>query len=194
MVLKPEPFFRAVEWIVARRGTPGAVVLPSPQGALFTHAHAERLGRLDHVVLLCGRYEGVDERVREGLAAEELSIGDYVVSGGELPALVVLDAVTRLLPGAVGDPESVASDSFVRGLLDHPHYTRPAEFRGMSVPEVLRSGHHAQVRAWRQREALRRTWERRPDLLGRARLDADERALLREIAPDSAEEHEHERH
>lgn len=189
MVLKPEPMFRALERIVVERGTPGAVVLPSPQGAPFSHAEALRLSRLTHVVLLCGRYEGVDERVRDALATEEISIGDYVVSGGELPALVILDAVTRLLPGAVGDPASVEADSFVRGLLDHPHYTRPAEYRGRKVPEVLLSGHHEQVRQWRLREALRRTLERRPDLLAHASLGADERALLDEMKRELTEEH-----
>jgi tRNA (guanine37-N1)-methyltransferase len=169
------------------------VVLPSPQGVRFTHAEAVRLSREAHIVVLCGRYEGVDERVREALATEEISIGDYVVSGGELPALVLMDAVTRLLPGAVGDPESVEADSFVRGLLDHPHYTRPAEFRGMRVPEVLLSGHHAQVRRWRLRESLRRTLRRRPDLLAEATLAADERAALNEIAQELTGEQSHER-
>jgi tRNA (guanine37-N1)-methyltransferase len=181
MVLKPEPFFRAAEHLAAARGRPDAVVMPSPQGRPFTHAEAVRLGRLDHVVVLCGRYEGVDERVRQGVATEELSIGDYVLSGGELPALVILDAVARLLPGAVGDEQSVAEDSFVRGLLDHPHYTRPAEFRGMAVPDVLLSGHHAAIRRWRRRESLRRTLDRRPELIDRAELDADDRAAIEEM-------------
>jgi tRNA (guanine37-N1)-methyltransferase len=177
-----------VEWIRAGRGTPDAVVLPSPQGTPFTHAVAGRLSRAAHIVVLCGRYEGVDERVRDALATEEVSIGDYVLSGGELPALVILDAVTRLLPGAVGDPESVEADSFVRGLLDHPHYTRPADFRGMRVPDVLLSGHHEQVRRWRLRESLRRTRQRRPDLLNTAPLSAEERALLADIERESNEE------
>jgi tRNA (guanine37-N1)-methyltransferase len=132
-------------------------------------------------VLLCGRYEGVDDRVREALVTDEISIGDYVLSGGELPALVIVDAVARLVPGVVGDPASVAADSFARGLLDHPHYTRPAEFRGMRVPDVLLSGHHEQVRRWRLRQALRRTFERRPDLIAEAELSAEERVLLGEI-------------
>lgn len=181
MVLKPEPFFRAVEAIAAARGAPDAVVLPSPQGRRFTHAEAARLARLGHIVVLCGRYEGVDERVREALATEEISIGDYVLSGGELPALVILDAVARLLPGVVGDPESVQADSFVRGLLDYPHYTRPAEYRGWKVPEVLLSGHHAEIRRWRTRQALARTLDRRPDLLDESRLDDEERRLLHEL-------------
>jgi len=181
MVLKPEPFFRAVEHIARERGAPAAVILPTPQGRPFTHAEAVRLSGLDHVVVLCGRYEGIDERVREAVATEEISVGDYVLTGGELAALVVLDAVARLLPGAVGDEQSVEQDSFVRGVLDCPHYTRPAEFRGLRVPEVLLSGHHAEIRRWRQREALRRTLERRPDLLETARLDAEERLVLNEL-------------
>ncbi len=194
MVMKPEPFFAAMDWLREHRGVPSAVVLPSPQGTSLTHDVAMRLARESHLVLLCGRYEGIDERVREGLATEEISIGDYVVSGGELPALVVVDAVTRLLPGAVGDPDSVVADSFVRGLLDHPHYTRPAEYRGRRVPDVLLSGHHAQVRAWRLREALGRTWRRRPELVDEARLTTEERQLLDEIRHDLTREQNDERH
>ena len=181
MVLKPAPLFRAMEAIRAERGAPDAVILTSPQGRRFSQAEAARLSGLSHVVVLCGRYEGVDERVREGLATEELSIGDYVLTGGELPALVVLDAVARLLPGAVGDEQSVEQDSFRRGLLDYPQYTRPAEFRGLAVPAVLLSGHHAEVRRWRKRQALQRTLERRPDLIETAELDEEERAILREL-------------
>lgn len=181
MVLKPEPLFEAVDAIRRRHGEPGAIVLTSPQGSLFTQAVAERLRTLRHIVILCGRYEGVDDRVREHLATEELSIGDYVLSGGELPALVILDAVARLEPGVVGDADSVVQESFARGLLDHPHYTRPAEFRGWPVPEVLLSGHHGRIAEWRRREALRRTLERRPDLLRGAVLDARERAMIEEL-------------
>ena len=153
-------------------------MLLSPQGRRFTQAEAVRLSRARHIVLLCGRYEGMDERVPELVGAEELSIGDYVVSGGELPALVVVDAVSRLVPGVVGDEQSVAEDSFSRGLLDYPHYTRPAEFAGVKVPDVLLSGHHAEVRRWRRKTALARTLERRPDLLEQAALDDEERELL----------------
>jgi tRNA (guanine37-N1)-methyltransferase len=181
MVLKPAPLFRAVERVRETRGEPAAIVLTSPQGRPFCQADAVRLSRSGHVVVLCGRYEGVDERVRDQVATEEISIGDYVLTGGELPALVMLDAVTRLLPGAVGDEQSVELDSFTRGLLDYPHYTRPAEFRGARVPDVLLSGHHEQVRRWRQRQAVARTLARRPDLLAAADMDDEERAILREL-------------
>lgn len=188
MVMKPEPFFAMVERITAERGCPDALLLPSPQGTPLTHAVVERLSRLEHLVVLCGRYEGVDDRVRQGLGAEEVSVGDFVVSGGELPALLLVDAVARLVPGVVGDGQSVVEESFVRGRLDHPHYTRPAEFRGMRVPEVLLSGHHAAIRRWRKREALRATLERRPDLLAQAPLDEEERALVREILSETEKE------
>jgi tRNA (guanine37-N1)-methyltransferase len=173
MVLKPEPLFAAVEAIAAQRsvGEGGrGIVLTSPDGERLTHAVAKRLSALDHLVILCGRYEGVDERVREHLATETISIGDYVVSGGELPALVIVDAVARLIPGVVGDEASVGGDTFARGgLLDFPQYTRPAEFRGWGVPPVLLSGHHAEIEKWRREQALERTRRHRPDLLeGRA--------------------------
>lgn len=188
MVLKPEPLFRAVEALRPAAGSGAlpagearaAVALLTPQGARFDQATAVRLSRLEHLILLCGRYEGVDARVHT-FTTEELSIGDYVLTGGEIPALVVIDAVVRLLPGAVGDAASVGEDSFSRGLLDHPQYTRPAAFRGETVPEVLVSGHHADIRRWRKREALRRTMTRRPDLLGRASLDDEERAILADL-------------
>lgn len=179
MVMKPEPFFAALDAIRARRGTPEAVILLSPAGERFTQQGAKRLATLGHLVLLCGRYEGIDERVGEALATEEISIGDYVLSGGEVPALAVVDAVARLRPGVVGDDQSVEADSFSRGLLDYPHYTRPAEFEGRPVPEVLLSGHHAEIRRWRRETALQRTKERRPDLLATAALDADEREWMK---------------
>ena len=187
MVMKPEPLALAVEAIRQERGTPGAVVLLSPQGRRFSQTEATRLSAMSHVVLLCGRYEGIDERVRELVATEELSIGDYVLSGGELPALVILDAVSRLVPGVVGDMASVDGDSFSRGLLDYPHYTRPAEFEGHRVPDVLLSGHHGEVRRWRKREALTRTLERRPELLAEAALDDEERELLKQMLKDRGE-------
>jgi len=178
MVMKPEPFFAALAAIRERRGTPDAVVLLTPAGVPFTQAGARRLVALGHIVLLCGRYEGIDERVREVLTTEELSIGDYVLSGGEIPALAVIDAVARLVPGVVGDEQSVAGDSFTRGLLDYPHYTRPAECEGHAVPGVLLSGHHGEIRRWRRNAALERTAERRPELLAAAALDADEHEWL----------------
>ena len=197
MVLKPEPLFRALDAIETARGRPLTVALTSPQGTRFTQAEAQRLARVDHLVLLCGRYEGVDERVRERVT-EEISIGDYVLSGGELAALVILDAVARLVPGVVGDQQSVAEDSFSRGLLDFPQYTRPAEVtvrvpggtspavsasdeRALKVPDVLLSGHHGDIRRWRKREAVSRTLERRPDLLAGADLDEEEQEILREL-------------
>src|SRR5262252_4676601 len=181
MVMKPEPLFRAVEAVAAERGQPSAVVLMTPQGRQFSHAEAERLSRLERIVLICGRYEGVDERVAETLVTDEISIGDYVLSGGELPALVVIDAVARLVPGVVGDAGSVEGDSFSRGLLDHPHYTRPASVGSDHVPDVLLSGNHAEIRRWRKRESIARTLARRPELLDTATLDDEERAILEEL-------------
>jgi tRNA (guanine37-N1)-methyltransferase len=184
MVLKPEPVFRALDAVAARRST-AHVVMTSPQGRRFTDAEARRLSGCEHIVLLCGRYEGFDDRILARVD-EELSIGDYVLSGGELPALVILDAVARLVPGVVGDERSVSEDSFSRGLLDHPQYTRPAEVkaagdRTLKVPEVLLSGNHAEIRRWRKREALSRTLDRRPDLLAGASLDEEEREILKEL-------------
>jgi len=180
MVLKPDPIFRALDAIEVERGTPLTVVMMSPQGRRFTQAEAQRLSGLAHVVLLCGRYEGFDDRVRERVT-EEMSIGDYVLTGGELPALVILDAVARFVPGVVGDGQSVVEDSFSRGLLDFPQFTRPPEIGAFRVPDVLLSGNHAEIRRWRKREALSRTLERRPDLLDEAALDDEEREMLREL-------------
>jgi tRNA (guanine37-N1)-methyltransferase len=185
MVMKPEPFFRGVESIRTERGTPGAVVLTSPDGATLTQRVAERLRGCAHVVILCGRYEGVDERVRAHLATEEISIGDYVLSGGELPALVIVDAIARLVPGVVGDEQSVACDTFSTGLLDFPQYTRPAEYEGQEVPAVLLSGHHREIERWRRRAALARTLERRPDLLAVADLGPEDRAILDELKKET---------
>ena len=189
MVLKAEPFFRAVTAIRRTHGAPDSVLFMSPQGRRFTHGMARQLSRLRHIVLLCGRYEGVDERVCSTLTTDEVSIGDYVLSGGELPAAVIVDAVARLVPGVVGDSGSVEADSFVRGILDYPHYTRPAEIDSHGIPEVLVSGHHGEIRRWRKREALRRTLERRPDLLDDVTvnsLDEEERAILSELRRDEA--------
>ena len=180
MVMKPEPIFVAVEAVLGRPPQV-PVILLTPQGRPFTQEVAWELAQQPHLALIAGRYEGVDERVRQHLVTDEISIGDYVLTGGELPALVVLDAVTRLLPGVLGDPDAPRKDSFSDGLLEHPHYTRPAVFRGWKVPEVLLSGHHAEIARWRRREALRRTWERRPDLLARASLTAEDRAFLAQL-------------
>jgi len=197
MVLKPEPLFRALEALSADGGE-RRVILTSPQGTCLSQDVSNRLSRYERLVILCGRYEGIDERVRARVD-EEISIGDYVLSGGELPALVIVDAVARLVPGVVGDEQSVAQDSFSRGLLDFPHYTRPAELtselvRGtgsavttangdlpLKVPDVLLSGNHAEIRRWRKREAVSRTLDRRPDLLAGAELDEEEREILREL-------------
>jgi tRNA (guanine37-N1)-methyltransferase len=187
MVLKPEPIFRALDAIEAGRGAPLTVIMTSPQGTPFTQDVARRLSAARHIVLLCGRYEGFADRVRVRVS-EELSIGDYVLTGGELPALVVLDAVARLVPGVVGDEQSVVEDSFSRGLLDFPHYTRPAEFETLRVPDVLLSGNHAEIRRWRKREALARTLARRPDLLDDATLDDEERQLLKELRHDGRQD------
>ena len=181
MVLKPEPMFRAVEAIAEDAGPPQAVVLVSPHGRRFSQAEAARLAGLQRVVVLCGRYEGIDDRVRENLATEELSLGDYALTGGELAALVIVDTVARLLPGVVGDEDSVAGDSFSRGILDFPHFTRPAEFREWRVPEVLVSGHHGEIRKWRKRQAIELTLQRRPELLAHAELDVEEQEILREL-------------
>jgi tRNA (guanine37-N1)-methyltransferase len=204
MVLKPEPLFKCVESLgvatreqrVERR-VRETVVLLSPQGEMFTQALAQELVGLERIVMICGRYEGVDERVAEGLADREISIGDYVLSGGELGAAVIVDAVTRLVPGALGNEASAAQESFTAGekagaagpdstcgsggLLDYPHYTRPAEFRGMQVPEVLIGGNHEQIRKWRRRMALQKTLRNRPDLLNRETLSEADRKLLAEL-------------
>ena len=164
-----------------RADGPRAVVLLSPRGVRFDQAMAARLSRLDHLVLLCGRYEGIDERVRETLGAEEVSLGDFVLTGGEVAALAVIEAAVRLLPGALGDEGSAEADSFSDGLLDFPHYTRPSEVRGHRVPDVLLSGDHGRIRRWRRKEALRATLARRPDLIARAALSAEDRVLLHEL-------------
>ena len=164
MVLKPEPLFEAVEALKAERGPGTKVILTSPSGRTFTQEIARNLAREESVLFVCGSYEGFDERVREHLADDELSIGDYVLTNGALPAMVIIDAVTRLLPGALGDEASSQDESFSHGLLEYPHYTRPAEFRGWRVPEILQSGNHATIERWRRAQAMKRTAERRPDL------------------------------
>jgi tRNA (guanine37-N1)-methyltransferase len=182
MVMKAEPFFRAKAALWPKGPEPrAAVLLLSPRGRPFDQAAASRYARLEHLMLLCGRYEGIDERVREGLATEEVSLGDFVLTGGEVAALAVIEASVRLLPGALGDQDSALADSFSDGILDWPHYTRPAELRGLKVPEVLLSGDHGKIRRWRRKEALRATRARRPDLLRSAPLSLDDEGLIKEI-------------
>lgn len=166
MVLKPEPVFDAVESIVGDELGSIPIVLMSPQGRPLDNKIASGYSLNSHIVLICGRYEGFDERIRTHLATDEVSIGDYVISGGELASMVLMDAVSRFVPGVLGDEESAKNDSFSNGLLEHPHYTRPADFRGMKVPEVLISGHHREINRWRENESVKRTVSRRPDLLG----------------------------
>jgi len=182
MVLKPEPIFEAVETIKADLKTEDIkklpVVLLSPQGRLFSQQVADDLSRHSHIVLICGHYEGVDERVCEHLVTDEISIGDYVLSGGELAAMVVVDSVMRLVPGVLGSEESPLDDSHVAGLLEYPQYTRPAEYRGWEVPSILLSGNHGEVAKWRREQAIRRTLARRPDLLNKAKLSSGERKFL----------------
>ena len=186
MVMKAEPFFRAFESIWPDgKGEGDVVALLTPRGRRFDQRTARRFARVDRLMLLCGRYEGIDERVAEFLASEELSLGDFVLTGGEVAALAVVEATVRLLPGALGDEGSAESDSFQTGLLDWPHYTRPATARGLGVPETLLSGDHGRIRRWRQREALRATRARRPDLLATAPLSAEDELLLREIDEES---------
>ncbi|MGQ9681360.1 MAG: tRNA (guanosine(37)-N1)-methyltransferase TrmD [Anaerolineae bacterium] len=183
MVLKPEPLFAAVEALLGhpveeRTNADPAVILLTPQGRRFDQTVARELSGAQRLILVCGRYEGFDERVREHVATDEISIGDYVLSGGEIPAMVVVEAVIRLLPGALGDALATSRDSHASGLLEYPHYTRPVEYRGHRVPDILLSGHHAEIERWRRQQALRRTLERRPDLLEKADLSAEDRAYL----------------
>jgi tRNA (guanine37-N1)-methyltransferase len=187
MVMKPEPLFQAVESVVAQASPRGRVVLLTPQGRLLSQAVAEELAGEERLLLVCGHYEGVDERVREHLVDDEISVGDYVLSGGEFPALVVVDAVVRRIPGALGSESSLDEESHAQGLLEYPQYTRPAEFRGWQVPEALLSGHHAEIARWRRRQSLLRTARRRPDLLARAELDAEERRWLEERLTEEEE-------
>jgi len=182
MVLKPEPLFKAVEAVLGEKGESGLpVLLLTPQGRLFNQQVAQELTGYREMVLICGHYEGVDERVREHLVTDEISIGDYILSGGELAAMVVVDAVVRQLPGVLGSEASVVEDSHIGGLLEYPQYTRPQSFRGWEVPEVLLSGNHAAIARWRREHSLRRTIRRRPDLLARAALSEEERRLVTQM-------------
>jgi tRNA (guanine37-N1)-methyltransferase len=183
MVMKPEPIFAAVEALKAEAPA-SRVVLLSPRGRVWSHGMAREFSTLPGLIMICGRYEGEDERVRTGLVDEEISIGDYVLTGGEAAALVLVESIARLIPGVVGAVESVEQDSFFSGILDYPHYTRPSVFRDMAVPPVLLSGNHADIRRWRRREALRITFERRPDLLDMVELSEDDEELLEEVRRD----------
>ncbi|NIM92861.1 MAG: tRNA (guanosine(37)-N1)-methyltransferase TrmD [Anaerolineales bacterium] len=187
MVMKPEPIFAAVESVLGNALEEVPVILLTPQGRLFNQQIAERYADETRIALICGRYEGVDERVRKHLATEELSIGDYVLTGGELPALTVIDSVTRLIPGVLGDDHAAEKDSHAEGLLEYPHYTRPANFRGWEVPEVLRSGDHARVAEWRREQSLLRTVRRRPDLLTNADLNEKDQSLIDAINRSNGE-------
>jgi len=181
MVMKPEPFFRAVKAIKSD-GIDSYTIMLSPQGEKFDQLMAVRLSKMDkRFILLCGRYEAIDERVRESLADMEISIGDYILTGGELPALVIIDSVVRLLPGVLGDEESLREESFTWGILDYPHYTRPPDYEGLKVPDILLSGDHKEIALWRRKEALRRTLKRRPDLLEKAELTELDYKLISEI-------------
>ncbi|MEP7137249.1 MAG: tRNA (guanosine(37)-N1)-methyltransferase TrmD [Chloroflexota bacterium] len=188
MVMKPEPVFEAVETILglaprAPLSDPAPesnipIILLTPQGRVFNQRVAEELSRYEQIVLICGRYEGVDERIREHLVTDEISIGDYVLTGGELPALMIIDAVSRLLPGVLGDPTGAQDDSHSMGLLEYPHYTKPAEFRGAKVPDVLASGNHAKIEKWRREQALTRTFNKRPDMLEKAELSKADKKFI----------------
>lgn len=189
MVMKPEPFFRAIKAIKAD-GMESFTIMLSPQGELFNQSTAVMLSRMNkRIILLCGRYEAIDERVRDALVDMELSIGDYILTGGELPALVIIDSVVRLLPGVLGDQESLREESFTWGILDYPHYTRPPEYEGLRVPDILLSGDHEEIARWRRKEALRRTLKRRPDLLEKAKLTELDHKLLLEIKEEYNELH-----
>jgi len=187
MVMKPEPIFAAVEDVL---GSPPScpLILLTPQGRTYTQQVAQELSAHPRIALLCGRYEGVDERVREHLVTDQISIGDYVVTGGEIPALLLIDSLTRLIPGALGDPDGAMDDSFASGLLEYPHYTRPAEFRGWRVPDVLLSGNHAQIERWRRDQSLLRTHRRRPDLLDKFELNKKDREYLKKLEQEESEQ------
>ncbi|MCX7719840.1 MAG: tRNA (guanosine(37)-N1)-methyltransferase TrmD [Dictyoglomus thermophilum] len=184
MVMKPEPIFKAVRTL---RKEKSEVILLSPSGDLFNQKIAEELSKKDHLILICGRYEGVDERVKK-IITREISIGDYVLTGGEIPAMVLVDAIVRLIPGVLGDPNSLKEESFQWGILEYPQYTHPREFEGMEVPEILLSGNHKEIRRWRRKEALRKTFLKRPDLLEKVELTQEDLELLEEIKKELREE------
>ncbi|WNS79747.1 tRNA (guanosine(37)-N1)-methyltransferase TrmD [Domibacillus sp. DTU_2020_1001157_1_SI_ALB_TIR_016] len=179
MVLKPQPLFDAVEALKGEAEAAPRIILMCPQGERYTQKKAEELSKEQHLIFLCGHYEGYDERVRNHLVTDEISIGDYVLTGGELGAMVIADSVVRLLPGVLGNEQSAVLDSFSSGMLEHPHYTRPADFRGMKVPDVLLSGNHKHIEEWRAEQSLKRTWERRPDLLDLMNLTDQEKEKIK---------------
>jgi tRNA (guanine37-N1)-methyltransferase len=185
MVLKPEPLFEAVDHLLQNVSERPPIILMSPQGEPFTQRKAEELARHSHLIVLCGHYEGYDERVRQYLVTEEISIGDYVLTGGELPAMVLIDSIARLIPGVLGNETSAVSDSFSTGLLEYPQYTRPVEYRGYRVPDVLLSGHHKNIEKWRRQESLRRTWMRRPDLLQSVDLTPEDITFLKRLKSEA---------
>jgi tRNA (guanine37-N1)-methyltransferase len=187
MVMKPEPLFAAVESILGVLPQ-CPIILLTPQGRTFTQEVAQELVKESHLALICGHYEGIDERIRQHLVTDEISIGDYVLTGGELPALVMLDALTRLIPGALGDPTGAMDDSHASGLLEYPQYTRPPEFRSWRVPEVLLSGNHAEINRWRREQALLRTFQRRPDLLQKVLLSSEDQKYLSRLKADFKED------
>ena len=193
MVMKPEPVFEAVESVlgissVQAQTIPVPVILLTPQGRVFTQHIAEELARYERIALLCGRYEGVDERIRRHLVTDELSVGDYVLTAGELPALLVIDAVSRLIPRVLGDPTGAEDDSHSMGLLEYPHYTRPPEFRGWKVPDILLSGDHAKIETWRREQALQRTFNKRPDMIEKAELSEKDKKFVESLTAKVQEE------
>ena len=194
MVMKPEPVFEAIETVLGlnplqtqpETASNIPIILLTPQGRVFNQRIAEELSRHERIVLLCGRYEGIDERIREHLVTDEISIGDYVLTGGELPALMIIDAVSRLLPGVLGDPTGAEDDSHSMGLLEYPHYTKPPEFRGWKIPDVLASGNHAKINKWRREQALTRTFNKRPDMLEKAELSKEDLKFLKTLKDSSS--------
>jgi len=183
MVMKPEPVFAAVESVLSTQPESIPIILLTPQGRVFTQRVAEELSRHERIALLCGRYEGVGERIREHLVTDEISVGDYVLTGGELPALLMIDAISRLLPGVLGDPTGAEDDSHSMGLLEYPHYTKPSEFRGWKVPEILLSGDHGKIERWRREQALIRTFNKRPDMLKKAELNEKDKKFVEGLRP-----------
>lgn len=184
MVLTAQPIFDAVEAVTKDKQVKPRVILMCPQGEPYNQQKAEELAKEEHLVFICGHYEGYDERIREHLVTDEISIGDYILTGGELGAMVVIDSIVRLLPGVLGNEQSAPEDSFSTGLLEHPHYTRPADFRGMKVPDILLSGHHANIEKWRRQQSLKRTFDRRKELLSELNLSEEDKQFLKEIRND----------